>query len=420
MPKKKKEAAPTRSEGQQPLVSIVVTAYNHLDYTRQCIDCLYKYTSHIPFELILVNNGSTDGTEEYFASIKDAKRITFEQNIGVDTAVNSGFAIASGRYTLNLSNDILVTHRWLDNLLACIESDPRIGMVVPVCNASSGYQQVNLGYRTIEEMHEKAAEFNKVSDPSKWEDRLRLITYTCLFPTALQKQLGGFDEDFNPGGFDDDAISFRIRRMGYRLVLAGDAFVHHFGSVTFSAEYTKSNLLERNRKLFFEKFGVDAWSVTSIDFNVLLLTDCSRKGHINILGVGESCGATLLQMKNYYRRQGQDDVELHYLAQKESQLPDLKTICQKAVCAPVGQLMTQFGNKQYDQIVVESETHMLENPPELFRQLKGLLAPGGQLIFTCTQIKTFLPILRALGVNQLSDLKLIGDYYFCYTNHQTS
>ncbi len=413
----RKKKGPPPGSGQ-PLVSIVVTAYNHLEYTRQCIDCLYQYTSHIPFELIVINNGSTDGTEEYFASLKDAKKITFAQNMGVDTAVNSGFAIARGLYTLNLSNDILVTHRWLDNLLACIQSDPRIGMVVPVCNASSGYQQVNLNYKTLDEMQQMAARYNRVSDPAKWEDRLRLITYTCLFPTHLQKELGGFDEHFNPGGFDDDAMAFRIRRMGYRLVLAGDTFVHHFGSVTFSAEYTKNNLLERNRNLFFQKFGVDAWSVTAVDFHVLSLADSSRKGSIKLLGLGQSCGGTLLQMKNLYRRQGQTDVELYYLAQRESQLPDLQTICRQAACAPVSQLTPLFGGRLYDQIVVESETHGFEDPGAVFVRLKALLAPGGRLIFTCAQLKTFLAILRGLQISDVGCLNTVNDYYFCYTGQK--
>ena len=395
-------------------MSIVVTAYNHLDYTRQCIDCLYEHTSHIPFELIVINNGSTDGTGAYFDTLKDAKKITFAQNIGVDTAVNSGFAIARGKYTMNLSNDILVTHRWLDNLLACIQSDPHIGMVVPVCNATSGYQQVNLGYQTLEQMQQMAAHYNRVSDPSKWEDRLRLITYTCLFPTRLQKELGGFDEDFNPGGFDDDAMAFRIRRMGYRLVLAGDTFVHHFGSVTFSAEYTKSNLLERNRKLFQEKFGVDAWSATTIDHHLLSLCDLGHKGGVRLLGVGGSCGATLLQLKNLYRRQGENDVSIDYLAQYKRQLPDLQTICRQAVCAPISQLGEHFGGSLYHLIAVESETHGLTDPQALFARLKAMLAPGGRLIFTCAQLPTFLAILRGLGVSDIGSLGVVKDYYFSF------
>ncbi len=394
-----------------PLVSIVVLAYNHLDYTRQCIESLYKYTSHIDFELITINNGSTDGTKEYFQSLPNKKKISFDENMGVDSAINHGFRMAEGKYTINVSNDLVLTANWLDNLLICAESDEKIGMVVPVCNCASNYQQVNLGYEDLNQMQLIAKNYN-ISNPLKWQDRLRLVTYACLIRTDIQKAFGGFDEDFNPGGFDDDALSFRVRRAGYRLILAGDTFIHHFGSVTFDPEYKKHDIFTKNRKLFQKKFGVDVWSVCAVDFNVLTLADLNKKGGINILGIGISCGATLLQLKNKLRERGVDDVKLYYISQAEHNLPDLKTICERCEYRWDLNCTGLYPDRTFDYIIVESESRNIPDINWFYRGVTRMLKDGGQLIFTAADEEIFLKALLAAHNIDPDDTEQINRYYY--------
>ncbi len=401
-------------EVQSPVVSIVVLAYNHLDYTKQCIDSLFKYTSHIDFELITINNGSTDGTEEYFNSLPNTIKISFPRNVGVDKAINCGFRIAQGKYTLNLSNDIVVTYNWLDNLITCMEADDKIGMVVPVCNASSNNQQVALKYNSMDEMQQRAKEYN-VSNPRLWEERLKLVTYTCLFRTEVQKAMGGFDEDFNPGCYDDDAISFRIRRAGYKLVLARDTFVHHFGSITFNVEYTKDNLAQRNRLLFFEKFGVNSWQASYTDFNVLALLNYKPQYDVNILGIGLSYGATLLQIKNICRGYGSQNIRIFYLSEQEKNLTDLKTISEYCIHTETDNLLNYFGSRRYDYIILESESNHLKNIEDLLINLNSLLKEGGQLVCTAADQPLYTRIKDTLFGVGLSNLKNIRDYYLCFS-----
>lgn len=395
-----------------PLVSVVVLAYNHLDYTRQCIDSLFKYTTDVPYELITVNNGSTDGTEEYFNSLPHQKKLSFAENIGVDKAINQGFSLAEAKYTLNLSNDIVVTMRWLKNLVACAESSGDIGMVVPVCGFSSNYQQVNLGYKTLDEMQALAEEYNQ-SNPLLWEERIRLVTYTCLFRTDVQKAIGGFDEDFNPGAYDDDAISFRIRRMGYRLILAADTYVHHFGSITFNAEYAKNNLGWRNRELFFRKFKVDSWSASLIDFYVVNLAERPYRENINILGIGSSCGATLLQIKNRLRRSGVQSTSIYYLSEQENTMPDLFTLSERCIFGSPQRVQALMGSRQYDLVVVESETEKLINPEEFYNTLCLMLAENGRLI-TTANAAVLSTIMNTLSQNGLSAVQQTNGYYFAF------
>ncbi|AQS58811.1 glycosyltransferase family 2 protein [Desulforamulus ferrireducens] len=411
----KNPLAPTHTqEPYSPLVTIIVLAYNHLSYTKQCIESLYQYTSHIDFELITINNGSTDGTEEYFNSLPNTKKISFPENMGVCKAINYGIRMAQGKYTLNLSNDIVVTYNWLDNLLTCMESDEKIGMVVPVCNSTSNYQQITLKYSSLTEMQQRAKEYN-VSNSQLWEERLRLVTYTCLFRTDLLQRLGGFDEDFNPGAFDDDAISFTIRRLGYKLILAKDTFVHHFGSITFKAEYAKNNLLQKNKILFFKKFGVYSWQATFIDQNVLQLLSYKGQDNINILGIGMSYGATLLQIKNICQRHGSKNIKLYYLSEQKQNLTDLKTICEFCVHTDTDNLLSYFGDRLYDYIIVESESNKLKNIDELFSRLAGLLKKDGEIVCTAANQAIYHQIKGVLFGKGLTYFKSIKDYYLGFS-----
>ncbi len=400
------------TKGCSPVVSIVLLAYNHLDYTKKCVESLYKYTTDVDFELITINNGSTDGTEEFFNALPNTKKISFAENVGVDKAINCGFRIAEGKYTLNLSNDIVATPRWLRNLVACAESDEKIAMVVPVCNFSSNEQIVELAYTTFEQM-QQAAELYNISNPALWEERLRLITYTCLFRTDVQKAIGGFDEDFNPGAYDDDAMSFRLRRMGYKLILAKDTYVHHYGSVTFQEEYRKNNLVARNRSLFFSKFGIDAWAATRIDKCIVALADYNREGEVRMLGIGSSCAASLLQIKNIYRSRGVKNVTMHYLSESLNNLPDIATVCDRWMFAAPAEVKIYFGAASYDLIVVESETDKLKNIGTFYKELCGMLKDGGRLVTTAA--KQLYPVIeKTLLENGMELFNCIDGYYYAF------
>lgn len=376
-------------ETEKPTVSIVLLAYNHLDYTKICVENLYRYTADVSFELITVDNGSSDGTKEYFESLPNEKKISFPQNIGVDKAVNSGFRQAEGTYVMNLSNDIVPTSRWLSNLVACMESDPDIGMVVPICNYSSNDQQMNLPYRSQAEIQAFAKGYNK-TNPKLWEDRLRLVTYTCLFRGSVVREIGGFDEEFNPGAYDDDAISCRIRRMGYRLILAADTYVHHFGSVTFNDEYCHDNQLAgRNMGLFIRKFGIASNIFSAIDHNIVNLADYRKNETVRILGIGPSSGATLLQIKNVYRQCGNDDVLLMYLSTAPQCLTDLRTICVKVVEASPDDAEHVFPEVKFDLIVVECNVEELLYPEGFFQQIASMTTEHARIIMNLTDEMEF-------------------------------
>ena len=104
------------------LASVIMPCWNQLEFTRQCVAALVRHTRP-PWELVVVDNGSTDGTTEYLAGVQDAAGVAVTvirngSNRGFPAAVNQGLKRARGEYLVLLNNDVVVTDGWLDQLTA--------------------------------------------------------------------------------------------------------------------------------------------------------------------------------------------------------------------------------------------------------------------------------------------------------------
>ncbi len=369
-----------------PLVTLIFIAYNNLEkYTKPAMEALLKYTSHIDMELVLVDNGSTDGTLEYFEQISfERKRVCHvTKNLGAVVAmVAANMAIGRtgwGKYVCTVPNDILVTRNWLDNLIRCMEADERVGIAVPMSDYVSNYQSVDLRYTDMEDMQAKAAVFNQ-TDPRKWEERIRVIPTVILLRNSVHRM---YEQDHAfIYYFSDDDLSFQYRRMGYKLMVCGDTFVHHGGSLSSGNEYQRA--LEKGRRIFCEKyFGIDAWEDTinlEAELISLLLkprlrvSDPSR-GY-RILGVDVRCGQPLLTAKNILRHHGMTKVSLSAYISDPKYWMDLKTICDGIVAC--GELPEQ---EMFSEIIVGDHLNQYNTPEADLMILLSHLQNGGRLAF---------------------------------------
>lgn len=221
-------------------ISIIVNAYNQLQYTKKCVESVLNYTTN-SYELILSDNGSTDGTFDYFKAVKKfhphTKVLRNFQNRIVETTLNNAVSIACGKYIVFVSNDNLVHEGWLDNLIRHIESAPDIGMVGPRSNNISGPQAASGEYGTQEIFQSFAADWSKKHQGESFTVE-RMVGMLFLTRKDILERIGAFDPELptngkNGGyGFSDDDLSLRLRVAGYKLLVANDVFIHHFGSVT--------------------------------------------------------------------------------------------------------------------------------------------------------------------------------------------
>ncbi len=337
---------------RQGLASIIIPCWNQLEFTRPCLAALVRHTRR-PWELIVVDNGSSDGTASYLAGVQDVAPmpvaiIRNEHNIGFPAAVNQGLKAARGDYLVLLNNDAVVTDGWLDQLIALAEikskdqqttehteiteetrtaahftdrttekdwegttkhtksnpecrpnhgglrdgyaADPpyemaemdgvgttkntkntkgeeggRIGLVGPMSNYASPPQLVqNVPYASLEEMHAFARRWRE-ERRGQWFTAGKLSGFCLLMKRAVYETIGGLDERFGLGLFDDDDLAERARRAGFSLAVAHDLFVHHFGSRTLQGNgIDAARLLEENGRRFAEKWGTDVGGRRSV------------------------------------------------------------------------------------------------------------------------------------------------------------
>lgn len=236
------------------VTSIVILTHNQLSYTQRCVDSIRQFTDE-PIELIFVDNASTDGTREYLASLSDIKVILNDENRGFPAGCNQGIAVATGSQVLLLNNDVIVTTGWLERLLHALYQADDVGLVGPLTNEINGQQKIPVTYRELSELDGFAWERSQ-QHARQTSEVSRLMGFCLLIRGEVLQQVGVLDERFGIGNYEDDDYCRRTLAAGYRLLIAQDAFIHHFGSRTFSAsDLDYRALLARNKQLFREKWA---------------------------------------------------------------------------------------------------------------------------------------------------------------------
>ncbi|WP_054956214.1 glycosyltransferase family 2 protein [Paenibacillus dakarensis] len=231
--------------------SIIIPTYNQLGYLKECIESVLRYTNK-PYELIIIDNASADGTAEYLISLQGIRFRINQENLGFAGAVNQGLMMSRGTTMLILNNDAVVTVNWLSNLLACLHSDSTIGIVGPVTNYISGEQLIETCYTNIHEMHQFAQLYNQ-SDARRWSVTNRLTGFCMLLRREDFIRLGYFDEGFEVGNCEDDDYGLRARLLGMHLVIARDTFIHHYGSVSMKSLNDKFDEVYANNLSFYSQ-----------------------------------------------------------------------------------------------------------------------------------------------------------------------
>jgi len=235
-------------------VDIVVPVYNAPDDLHRCIESVLDCT-HRPFALVLIDDASTDPAIAAFfdtlARNGDPWVVLMRnaRNLGFTATANRGLTRSRADVVL-LNSDTIVTRGWLDALVRCAESDPRIATVTPFSNNA----EICSFPRFCE---------NNVIDGSGDPERIRAAVTAAAVPTypdlptgvgfcmlvrrAALDAIGSFDVAFGAGYGEENDFCLRAARAGFRNVLADDAFVVHTGGRSFAGR--KDELGARNLAL---------------------------------------------------------------------------------------------------------------------------------------------------------------------------
>ena len=295
-------------------VSIIVPAYNKVEFSRCAIDSLFRHTdfSRGDIELITINDGSSDETEAYFNSLPHEKKINLKYNVYNHLGWGIARHIVEGEYVVYFSNDAVATEHWLENLLAIHAAEKDVFWVVPTCNEDciSNGQGIPVDYANTFEDMEKMQVFaarNNMSNPLLWEERAILMPFVSVVPNLFDVPEIRADYRYVMCDFEDDDFSAMLRRSGFRQILAKDTFVHHFGGATLNEVRTKRGnykSIVSMRPVFRAKWQVDPWeSRGHLAFLEDFLKEQDiRDSHVHVLMIEPMFGEGLLAVRNYFHK----------------------------------------------------------------------------------------------------------------------
>jgi len=234
------------------LCSIVIPVHDRADLTAQCLAAIRENTGDVPYDVLVVDNGSTDSTTEFLAGLRSPFRsVRNEENLGFGRASNQGADATSGQYILFLNNDTVPLPGWLGPMVECMESRPEVGIVgAKLLYPDSGLMQ-HAGVAVGEGHPFHVYKMLPADLPEACEDRdCDAVTGACmLVRRSLFEELGGFDVAYL-NGLEDIDLCMRARELGYISRFSSRSIVQHYESMTEG----RMDNNDRNHEVFKERW----------------------------------------------------------------------------------------------------------------------------------------------------------------------
>ncbi len=238
---------------RQPQVSLIIPYKNDWKRLHHCLEGIRRYSSH-NYEVILVDNGSPK-IPDLILKRPELAVIQNKWNAGTAVSLNRGMERAQGEYIGWLRANALPSHRWLTQLLYVLEQDNAVGMVGPVTNRGNANQKLGIPFKTISKVHRFSNQFNH-SNRARWKQTEVLSGFCVLFHRKLLHEIGWLDERYGLGSHEHIDYCTRLSKAGYKLIIAGDTYVHQFGKKALQKEEVRDRIRIRkqNRRYYLRKW----------------------------------------------------------------------------------------------------------------------------------------------------------------------
>lgn len=279
------------SKLEQPRVSIIIPVYNNWAYTAACLHSLLEIKGKYSFEVIVVDDRSSDETASKLAQIEGLTNLRNKKNLGFVGSCNHGAQHARGEYLVLLNNDTQVTEGWLDELVDTFEHEPEAGLVGSRLVYPDGSLQESGGIIFNDGSGWNYGRGQQAENPRY--NFLRESDYcsgACIIlKTAYFHELGALDERYAPAYYEDTDLAFRVRESGLKVFVQPLSTIVHYEGITSGTD-TSSGIKRFqlvNQKKFLkrwrEQLSLQPAAVSDPDNEAEILQASQHRVHGRIL-----------------------------------------------------------------------------------------------------------------------------------------
>jgi N-acetylglucosaminyl-diphospho-decaprenol L-rhamnosyltransferase len=256
-----RRSAPEQADVAVPDISIVMVCWNEKRYLEPCLRSLYDSGLQSTFDVVTVDNGSTDGSQELLRQeYPEVKIIQNDHNVGLGKASNQGIEATKGRYVLLFNNDTLVHGRSFDVMVNFLDEHPDVAAVGgQLLNGDGTVQACYNSFPTLKEAFLIATRLGELLRPgypaivSCTEERsVDWMGSACLMlRRAALDQVGLLDEEYFIYG-DEADLQYKLKKAGWKVFYLPQATTTHFGGGSMN-RWSRRRMVYRGHMLFFQK-----------------------------------------------------------------------------------------------------------------------------------------------------------------------
>lgn len=387
--------------------SIIVSVHNHIEYTKLCIESIRKFTPIGTFEIIVIDNASTDGTIEWLKSQNDLNIIQNKHYpIEISAGYIRGIEVSKGENILFLENKIVATPNWLYNLNKALHSNNNIGVVCAVSNKDPICQEMNLKYDNILDMLDFSKCFN-VSNSNLWDYKFNLSTSCFLIKKERFNQIGDLDKLFTLEDYIFQDVFFRLIDKGYNLLLCKDTFVHCLNNkICHYTEEELKYLEEINNKKLSSKWNFYIKNSSKNYKEIIQMIKSRKNDSINVLEIGYGLGEGLLELKNIYRNA---NIYRTKINENSGELGEMafNNLMQNTEGI---NLKNMYG--LFDYIILPNTLNCLRNPWDVLKKIYRYLKDDGYILVSVPNIMHISVIKKLIeGSFSYSDSEVLDKSY---------
>ncbi|MFA4992170.1 MAG: glycosyltransferase family 2 protein [Candidatus Omnitrophota bacterium] len=237
------------------ICDIAIPIWNKKELTEQCVNSILANTD-FPYRIILVDNASSEPAKSYLESVAGqypdkVKLIANKENLGNTGAGVQGMKYSDADYVCILDNDTIVCKGWLEEMVRIAEMSPNIGIVNPNSNS------FGLNRKPGESLEDFASSLMR-ENSGKYVEIGAAVGFCYLVKRKVMNEAGYWDEGFSPGYYEDTEYAMRIKKYGYKSVIASGAYVYHDEHSSFKSKEKKrqfEGIFGRSRERYYASYG---------------------------------------------------------------------------------------------------------------------------------------------------------------------